>query len=122
MHHTTRTYILPLSAGTIISVIALGLVLWFVDPFSVGLMQHTFFYLTLFLSSLGIATLLGIQLRKRFLPGILVEQLRVSIRQALLIALLITGLIILQANALLFWWVGITLILFIITLEIFFNA
>jgi hypothetical protein len=122
MHHTTRTYIIPIATGTLMSFLALVSMLWFVDPFSAGNLQHIFFYITIFLSAAGIFTLAGIQARKKFLPGILVEQLKASFRQAMLIAVLITGLLVLQATGLLLWWVGLTLILFIITLEVFFNA
>lgn len=122
MHHTTRAYIVPLVVGTALSFLALSLVLWFVDPFESGTISHIFFYITIFLFSLGLVTLIGIQLRKKLMPGILVEQLRVSFRQALLISILITGLLGLQANDLLLWWVGLTLILFIFTVEVFFNT
>jgi len=122
MHHTTRAYFVPVGAGTLFSLLALVLIVWFVNPFAAGAIAHTFFYISLFLSAVGIFTLIGVQLRKRLLPGILVEQLRVSFRQAFLIGIIITGLILLQANDLLFWWVGLTLILFITSIEVLFNT
>lgn len=122
MHHTTKTYILPLIAGTILSFAAWLSVLWFVDPFSTGILSHSFFYLTLFLTAVGAFAILGIALRKRYLPGIMSEQLATSLRQAVLLAVLLTGLLLLQANNLLYWWIGAIMILFIITIEIFFNA
>ncbi len=122
MHHTTRAYILPIVAGTVVGVAAFISILWSVDPFTSGVIPHLFFYLTLFLASGGIFTLLGIWLRKRWIPGVLIKQLQVSSRQALLLSLLITGLVLLQSANLLHWWVGITLVLFIITVEIFFNS
>lgn len=122
MHHTTRTYILPIIAGTLISLFALGSVVWFVDPYTAGPIPHLFLHLTLFLTLLGAFTLAGIQVRKKFVPGILVEQLRISFRQAILLSILAVGLLLLQSFDLLFWWVALTLILFIITLEIFFNV
>ena len=122
MHHTTKTYILPLAAGTILSFAAFLSVLWFVDPFASGLSAHVFFYLTLFLTAVGGFALVGIALRKRFVPGIMTEQFAVSLRQAILLAALVSTLLALQANNILYWWVAITLVLFIITVEIFFNA
>jgi len=92
------------------------------DPDTAGLVGQFSFYITLSLSLIGIITLLGTLLRKRFTPGMFTEHLRTSARQAILLALLISGLLILQSASLLFWWVGLTLILFIITLEIFLNA
>lgn len=122
IHHTTRTYILPLIVGTILSLAAFLSVLWFIDPFSGGVSAHFFFYLTLFLTTVGAFTLLGILLRKKFSPAILSEQLALSLRQAVLLALLLSGFLILRVNHLLFWWVGVILILFIITVEVFFNV
>lgn len=122
MHHTTRAYILPILAGTLLSLLALCSIIWFTDPYTSGYTPHLFLYITTFLTATGVFTLLGIQLRKKFIPGILVEQLRVSFRQALLIAILLIGLLILQAAGLMLWWVALTLMLFIITVELFFNV
>ena len=122
MHQTTRSYIIPIGFGSLLSFAAFASVLWFIDPFTSGWPGHAFFYITLFLSLTGILTILGIVFRKRFSPGMFTEQMRISFRQAVLLSLLIIGLIILQIFSLLFWWVGLTLILFIITVEIFLNA
>ncbi len=122
MHNTTRNYLVPISIGTLLSVAAFLSVLWFVDPFTSGLLQHIFFYLTLFLASAGLMTLVGIQLRKKVAPGMFTEQLRTSFRQGILLSLMVIGLLILQVSGLLFWWVGLTLVLFIITVEIFLNS
>lgn len=122
MHHTTRTYLIPISIGTLLSLAGLISVIFSVDPFTSGLLGHIFFYITLFLTLCGLITLAGIIVRKKYFPGMYTEQLRMSARQAVLLAILIVSLLILQVFGLLFWWVGLTLILFIITLEIFLNA
>ena len=122
MHHTTRTYLIPISVGTILALGALTSVLFSVDPFTSGLMGHISFYATLFLSLCGILTIGGITLRKRFSPGMYTEQLRISSRQAILLSILIIGLLLLQVFGVLLWWVGLTLILFIITVEVFLNS
>ena len=122
LHHTTKTYILPLLIGTALSLAAFGSILAFVDPFTAGAVPHIFFYLTLFLTVSGVTTLLAIAIRKKFVPGILVDQLATSMRQGILVGIMFTGMLILQSQNLLYWWVGLTLILFIITVEVFFNA
>lgn len=122
MHHTTRNYFLPIIIGTALSIAAFLSILWFVDPFTSGRIPHVFFYLTLFLSLTGLMTLIGAWARKTMAPGMFTEQLRISFRQAILLSLLILALLILQVLNLLFWWVGVSIILFIITLEIFLNA
>ncbi len=122
MHHTTRNYLIPISIGTLLAIAAFISVLWFVDPFASGLVQYFFFYLTLFLASTGILTLTGIIIRKKVSPGMFTEQLRISFRQGVLLSFLILGLLILQVSNLLLWWVGLTLVLFIIALEVFLNS
>ena len=122
MHHTTSTYLIPIVIGTLLSIAALASVIWSVDPFTSGILGHFFFYFTLFLSLCGLITIGGISLRKRFTPGMYTEQLRVSARQAVLLSILILAFLVLQVFGLLLWWVGLTLILFIITVEIFLNA
>lgn len=122
MHQTTRTYLIPTTIGTLLSLAAFASVVWSVDPFTSGWTGQIFFFATLFLTLCGLLTLGGIYFRKRFSPGMFTEQLRVSFRQAFLLSLLVIGLVILQIFSLLFWWVGLTLILFIITVEIFLNA
>lgn len=122
MHHTTRSYLIPISIGTLLSLGALASILFFIDPTQSGWASHILFFVTLFLSLCGILTLGGIIVRKRLSPGMFTEQLRISFRQAVLLAILIVGLLIIQLFNLLFWWVGLTLVLFIITVEIFLNA
>lgn len=122
MHHTTRNYLIPISIGTGLSVAAFISVIWFVDPFNSGLLQHFFFYLTLFLACLGVFTLSGILLRKKLAPAMFAEQLSNSFRQGVLLSVLTTGLLLLQVSSLLFWWVALTVVLFIITVEIFLNS
>ena len=122
MHHTTRNYLIPISIGTILSLAGFVSVVLFVDPFTSAVLPHFFFYLTLFLTLAGAMTILGTAFRKRMKPGMFTEQLRISFRQAILLAMLIIGLLLLQVFNLLFWWVGVTVVLFIITVEIFLNA
>lgn len=122
MHQTTRTYLIPISLGALLCIASFASVLYFVDPTTSGWLGHSFFFLTLFLSLYGLLTTVGISVRKKFAPGMFTEQLRNSSRQAILIALLITSLVLLQLFNLFFWWIGLTIVLFIIVLEIFLNA
>lgn len=122
MHHTTRNYLIPIGIGTALSLAAFVSILLSVDPYTSGFVPHFFFYLTLYLSLVGIFTTAGTWFRKKLNPGMFIEQLRLSFRQAVLLGILVISLLLLQMLGLLFWWVGITIILFIITLEIFLNA
>lgn len=122
LHATTKKYLIPLILGSLVALTGFILVLIYVDPFQTGWLGHFFFYLTLFLTVIGITTISSLIFRQKFFPGIYAELFRVSLRQAILIAILITGLVYLEAHNILYWWVGLTLGLFLIAIESFFSA
>jgi hypothetical protein len=93
----------------------------FVDPFAAGWLGHTFFYLAFFLMVVGVTTLVGLIVRKRWVQRPYTAMLTDSFRHGVLIAVLMTALLILQSQHLLFWWIILTLILFLMVVEIFMN-
>lgn len=122
LHATTKKYLIPLILGSLVALTGFVLVLLYVDPFTSGLPGHSFFYLTLLLTITGVTTVASLIFRQKFFPGIYAELFRVSLRQAILIAILVTGLVYLEAHNILYWWVGLTLGLFLIAIESFFSA
>lgn len=122
MHQTTKQYLLPLLAGSLVAITGFVFTVIYTDPYQVGILGHIIFYLTLFLFTCGIFTMVNLLIRKRFFPGIYSELFRVSLRQGILIGILLTSLVFLEAANLLFWWVGITLTLFLIALESFLTS
>ncbi len=122
LHGTTKKYLIPLILGSLVALTGFVFVLIYIDPYVSGRLAHTYFYLTLFLSVVGITTLTTLLFRQRFFPGIYSELFRVSLRQATLVATLLTGLVFLEAQNILYWWVGLTLALFLIAIEAFFSA
>lgn len=122
LHGTTKKYLIPLILGSLVALTGFALVLVYIDPFNAGATGHLYFYLTLFLTTVGIVTLSTLVLKQRFFPGIYAELFRVSLRQATLIGILITGLVFLEAQNILYWWVGLTLGLFLIAIEAFFST
>jgi hypothetical protein len=122
LHATTKKYLFPLILGSLVATTGLVLVLVFVDPFTSGWKGHFFLYCTLFLATTGITTTLTLLFRQNFFPGIYAELFRVSLRQGVLVAILVSGLIFLEAQNFLHWWVGLTLALFLIAIESFFLA
>jgi hypothetical protein len=107
--------------STMLAAFSLGSIINFTDPYASSWMTFAFFYLSLFLVSVGVLTITGLGLRQAFGPKIYILDLGVSFRQALLISCLITISLFLQAKDLLFWWVEASLILFFIFIEAFFN-
>lgn len=122
MARTLSTYLALIISGTVLAGLAFVSVLFFVDPTVAGWVGHSFFFLALFLFTAGLSTLCGLFIRNIISKDTIANKAQISFRQGLLIATLVIALIILQMLNLLFWWVGITIILFIITLEIFLNA
>lgn len=108
--------------STLLTGFSLASILNFTDPLSASLYTFCFFYLSLFLLSLGCFTLLGLVLRK-WLPGggLYVNNLSNSFRQAFLLSLLIVASFFLLSKNLMFWWVEASLILFLVFLEAFLN-
>jgi hypothetical protein len=122
LHATTKKYLFPLIFGSLVALAGLILVLAYVDPYTAGWLAHVFFYLTLFLATMGIVTVLNLVFRHKFFPGIYAELFRISLRQGILIAVLITGLVFFEAANVLYWWVALTFALLIIAIESFFSA
>lgn len=122
MHQTTKQYLLPLLAGSVVAITGFVFTIIYTDPYQAGILGHIIFYLTLFLFTCGIFSIVNLLIRKRFFPGIYSELFRISLRQGVIIGVLITSLVFLEAVNLLFWWVGLTLALFLIAIESFLTA
>lgn len=118
----SRSHLILIGFGTLLSAFSLGCIINFTDPYSAGLLTHLLFYLSFFMASLGLCTLIGLALRLRFQEGLYINHLAVSVRQAALVSILAVISLGLQAKGLLFWWVAATLFLFFLSLEVFINT
>jgi hypothetical protein len=113
---------IPLIAvGTALCLGSLVSVIYLSDPYADGYSAHIFFHLSLFLSIAGLATIIGLFARQKYGTGLYVTNLAVSFRQAVFLAIFITGSLLLLSHGILFWWVELTLILFLVFLELFLN-
>jgi hypothetical protein len=121
MLEKAKTHTILLSLGIILCGFSLFSIIRFTDPYTAGGVTHLLFYLCLFLFCVGLFTLAGILIRQRFFYGIYIANLITSFRQAILLAVLVTGSLALQARGLRYWWVEVIFILFLIMLEVFFN-
>ncbi len=91
-------------------------VLSYLDPVESGALSHVLFYLSLFLALMGTFSLLGFFGRVWFSKEeVIFRHLGVSFRQAILFALFLTGLLMLQGVRFLRWW---NVLLFMILLTI----
>jgi hypothetical protein len=107
--------------STILTAFSLGSIIQFSDPYSAGLVTLIFFYASLFLFTLGTVTLLGLALRTWLKSGLYIINLGISFRQGILVAILVVISFILLSFHILFWWVELSLILFLSVIEIFLN-
>ena len=78
-----RQHLTLIIFSTILAGFSLASIINFTDPQSASWLTLSFFYFSLFLVSLGIFTLIGLGLRKKFWPGHSVANLSNSFRQAL---------------------------------------
>ena len=107
--------------STVLAGFSMGAIVSFTDPGSASWLTFGFFYASLFLTALGLFTLIGMGLRQRLWPGLYIVNLSSSFRQALLIAILIVASFWLLSARLMFWWVELSLILFLGAVEAFIN-
>lgn len=107
--------------SSILAFISLIAIVFWTDPYEVGWFTKGFFYLSMFLFCLGSFTLLGLYFRQNFLNTLYVINLKHSIRQAILVSVLICVTFLLSSQGLAYWWVEASLILFLLFFEIFFN-
>jgi len=117
-----KTHLFLIGAGTVIATFSLGSIVRFSDPEQAGILLFVFLYSSIFLACLGFFTFFGLLIRNKTMPGSLSENLTHSSRQALLLAVLITVSLMLQSFRLLFWWVELTLFLFLMCIEVFFHV
>lgn len=82
-----------------------------------------FFYLALFFLLGSLLNLLLLRLRKRLMRGELVgENIVLSFRQGILLALLATSLLLLQGLRMLVWWDGLLVVAGIFLIELYFLS
>jgi hypothetical protein len=102
---TVRGYLWGMRLSTLVAVAALGLVVRYVNPFRDGILGQTLFYISLFFSITGLATLFLFWLRRKFANNETVYlNVGVSFRQGMLIAFATVALFLLQSFQLLVWW------------------
>lgn len=116
-----RQQVILIAFSTVLAAFSLFSIITFTDPYQASFVTHGFFYISLFLTALGLLTLIGLGIRELFDRRLFVVNLSNSFRQALLVSILIVISFSLLAKGLLFWWVELSLILFLLFVEIFIN-
>lgn len=108
---------------TLMALASWGLVIYYIDPYKAGLTGAVLFYATLFFVLVGIFTITGFQLRKKILNNeVLYILIGLSFRQAIWVAIIIIGLLMMQGARVLTWWDALLLVIAVFLLEAFFIS
>lgn len=111
-------YVTSMILATIISFVGFFLVVLFMDPFTGVLITLVLFYSSLFLAVAGLFSLLGLLLESKiFRHELEIYKVKIALRQALWLALLLIASLWLQHEQLLSWRNMFILILMLLSLE-----
>ena len=84
-----------------------GLIIFYIDPETSGILGIICFYLSLFFALIGTITLIGFYLRIWLSKNeVLFAHVAPSFRQAVLVSIALVGCLVLQSFDLLNWWNG----------------
>jgi len=120
---TIRGYLWGMRFSTFVALVALGLVVFYVNPFRDGILGQTLFYISLFFLITGAATLFLFWLRRRFANNETVYlNVGISFRQGMLVALAVSLMFLLQSFRLLVWWDGGLIVVGALLVELWFLS
>jgi hypothetical protein len=120
---TIRTYLWGMRITTLIALAALGLVIYYVDPVRDVILGQVLFYIALFFSLTGIATLFLFWIRRRFSKNeIVYSNVGLSFRQGMIIAFAVVAMFVLQSFKLLIWWDGGLVVAAALLIELWFLS
>jgi len=101
----------------------LVLIVYYIDPNSGGVIGKLLFYLVLFFFSSGLFSLILLWLRRKIISEeTAFSNVGLSFRQGILLALLISGLMVMQSFRILVWWDGLLLLAGIFLIELYFLS
>ena len=121
---TLRHYLILMGIGTLISFGAVLLILTMVNPEQTSMAVFAVFYASVFLAITGAVSIIGFTLRVLLLKKqlFLSKEVAVSFRQAVLVAALMIGVLLLQSHNLFSWWTGLLMMLAMSVFEAFFIS
>ena len=120
MLETERKQLLPYATIAFLFFLSTLIIVLSVDPFTAGGLVLTFFYISLLLFLAGFFGLIFYLARINSIQTLLYEKHRAALREGILLAVLITGSLLLSSKQLLFWWVETFFVITIILIETFF--
>lgn len=116
-------YLITMGIATIVSAVSWVFVVAFIDPRNSGAFGLTLFFMSFFLGIFGMSSILGFLLRRLFQRRETSFRLvAISFRQATLLAVLVTGSLMLQAGRIFTFWTAFLLLFLLLLIEAFFVA
>lgn len=120
---TLKLYLWGIRLVTLLAIGGWIAVITKVDPDKSGALGQALFYFSLFLTLSGIFILFLTWLKRKFSdPQNLTENLKISFRQGLLLALLAVILLLLQNRRILTWWDGLLAVAGVFLIELYFLS
>jgi hypothetical protein len=122
-HMSLKSYIWGVRLINLISLSALALVVYNVDPEKSGLVGFAIFCTVLFFVLSGIFNLILLWIRRITLgKETAFSDLSLSFRQGILLAVLAIGILILQKFRILVWWDGLMTVAGVFLIELYFLS
>lgn len=120
---TLRNYIAGMSLSTLLSLAAWVLIIFYIDPITTGAFGFTLFYLSLFFGLVGLFSLAGFALRKKFSRNVVAfVHVGPAFRQGILLSVILVACLALQSFRVLNWWTGGLFVASVILLEFYFMS
>lgn len=120
-----RQYLTIMFIATIMCWIAFGFVIYNIDPYQDTGVGFSFFYISLFFSLLGTMSIIIFAVRKIFSRDLtpMYKFVHTSFRDSFFVALVLIGLLYLQAKGYLHWWnLGLVLIIMVLVIAFIFSS
>ncbi len=120
---TVRSYLWGMRLSTLAALAALGAVIFYVDPVRDGFLGQALFYVSLFFSVTGLTTLFLFWLRRHWeINEVVYQNVGISFREGVLLALAVCGMLFLQSFRLLVWWDAGMIIAGVLLIELWFLS
>lgn len=118
-----RLYLFTLYLIIFLSAGLVGIIIYNVNPYQSPFWMIFLFYLTLFFFWASLFSLIGFYLKIwASNREVIFAHLKPTLRQSMLIALIIVGILFFQQLRVLNWWIASLFIIAILMLELFFKA
>lgn len=115
---TIRDYLIGMTASTVLCFVAWGVVVCNTDPGSSGFFVFLMFYLTLFLALASFFSLAGFYFRRKIFENIKeFRQIETAFRQGVFLAVIATGILLLQSQRLLNIYSAFMFVVLMVILE-----